>query len=258
MATSYSNVGGSGDRTSIIAVTLTAGLQNATSVGPTSALVNGGFAQNDTDSIYFTNAVAAAGLVIKFDFGAGAGLTKLIDEAKWYQSTSASHGAWKWQGSNNDSSYTDIGVSFTLGGSTTQTQTQLNGNVTPYRYYQLLGVSGSASSAPWLEEIEFKIDVGFAIYTMPAAVGAYVLTGIDATTNAVRTLALAVGAFTLTGIDAIPKIGKGIAALAGAYYLRGYAAFFNFGITAATMKQKHRFKRFVLQKLRATDPALDD
>jgi hypothetical protein len=70
--------------------------------------------------------------------------------------TADSHGTWKWQGSNDDSSYTDIGSSFTLGGSTTQTQTELNGNVTAYRYYKLLGVSGTCTDTPYLEEIEFK------------------------------------------------------------------------------------------------------
>jgi hypothetical protein len=33
----------------------------------------------------------------------------------------------------------------------------LLGNTTAYRYYRMLGVSGSTSNAPWLSEIEFRI-----------------------------------------------------------------------------------------------------
>jgi hypothetical protein len=91
---------------------------------------------------------------ITFDFGT----PKIVDEAKWYQDTTNSQGTWKWQGSNDDSSYTDIGSSFTLGGATTQTQTQLNGNTTPYQYYRLLGVSGNTSSSPFQQGVEFQID----------------------------------------------------------------------------------------------------
>lgn len=103
---------------------------------------------------------------------------RIIDEAKWYQSNSATHGDWKWQGSMDDTSYTDIGTSFTLGGSTTQTQTQLNGNTTAYRFYRLHQVSGSTSNSPFLEEIEFKIDdastmpgTGTTSYANPGGTG---------------------------------------------------------------------------------------
>jgi hypothetical protein len=82
----------------------------------------------------------------------------IIDEAKWYQSNTTDHGTWKWQGGNDGSNWTDIGSPFTLGGAATQTQTQLNGNTTAYRYYRLLGISGNASWNPWLYEIQFKID----------------------------------------------------------------------------------------------------
>jgi hypothetical protein len=36
--------------------------------------------------------------------------------------------------------------------------TSLNGNVTGWGYYQMLGVSGSTSTTPWTRGIDFKID----------------------------------------------------------------------------------------------------
>ena len=45
---------------------------------------------------------------------------------------------------------------FTLGGVATQTQDQLNGNTTAYRYYKLVGVSGTTSGSSWESEVEFR------------------------------------------------------------------------------------------------------
>jgi len=147
----YTNDGGTGDRTTSITVTGTGGLFTASFDDP-NTLVNGVIGGEQL--LYFITA-PVAGDFITFDFGVGA--TKRITEAKWYQSTSVSHGTWKWQASDDAVGWTDIGGSFVLGGSTTQTQTELSGNGVHYRYYRLAGVSGSASENPWLEEIEFKI-----------------------------------------------------------------------------------------------------
>lgn len=144
---SYSNTGGSGNRSSVITVstTLTMG------AGVITRLVNGDYTSNGT---WVTNQ-AVLNKTITFDFGAGA--QKYITEAKWYQSTADTHGTWKWQGSNDNSTYTDIGSSFTLGGATTQTITTLSGNTTAYRYYRLIGISGSANPAPYIYQVDFKI-----------------------------------------------------------------------------------------------------
>lgn len=148
MATSYSNPGGMGDRQGSIYL--------SSSPSPSATLENlidGLFGANSSDATWWTTG-AASGRYIRFDFGA----PRVIDEAKWYQSSATAVGTWKWQGSNDGSTWTDIGASFTLGGATTQTQTELNGNSTAYRYYQLLGVSGTYSDTPYILEIEFKID----------------------------------------------------------------------------------------------------
>lgn len=147
--TSYSNSGGSGDRSSTVTVS-----DGSSGIiywnGATSQAVNGNTTENNW---YFCNACAVSGLYVRFDFGS----SKTIDEAKFYQSTSDSHGTWKWQGSSDASSWTDIGSSFTLGGVQTQTITSLSGNTTAYRYYRIIGVSGNTTYAPYLREFEFKI-----------------------------------------------------------------------------------------------------
>ena len=47
-------------------------------------------------------------------------LKKVIKQARWNQSNGSTHGTFKWQGSNDGTSYSDIGGTFTLGGATVQ------------------------------------------------------------------------------------------------------------------------------------------
>ncbi len=147
MAQSYSNSGGSGQRRYLILIKTT----SVWGPGATSSpihLIDGSLA----NAIWFDTQVS--GQYSIFDFGQ----PRIIDEAKWYQDNSTSQGTWKFQGSNDDSTYTDIGSTFTLGGATTQTITTINGNTTPYRYYKLLQTAGSTSSSPYTKGIEFQID----------------------------------------------------------------------------------------------------
>lgn len=159
MATSYTNPGGSGNRTSTGDGTVTVsfgGTWTGLIAGEMQNLVDGGFGNNGTDSFDASVSPVTSSHYIRFDFGTA----KVIDEAKWYTNSGATaQGTFKWQGSNDASSWTDIGSSFTLSGtgSSPQTQTQLNGNTTGYRYYQLLGVSGTFNNGPWNQELEFKI-----------------------------------------------------------------------------------------------------
>ncbi len=163
---SYANPGGTGDRT--VMITVTGDIPHG---GAFSSLVNGA----GTDLWCYD---PVAGKYIRFDFGAG--VKKRITEAKWYQDNANTHGTWKWQGSQDASAWTDIGVGFTLGGSMTQTLTELSGNAGGYRYYQLLGVSGTANIATYMSEIEFKLDdyvaktPGEITLTPPSTVGEYI------------------------------------------------------------------------------------
>ena len=147
MATSYANLGGSGDRRGVVGVFLSPQTLIGGAAHP--ELLDGDF----DNELYFASATVSSAYWL-FDFGSPV----VIDEAKFYQDIADSNGVWKWQGSNDNSSFTDIGSSFTLGTSATHTITELNGNTTAYRYYRLQGVSGSLSGASWVRQWEFKID----------------------------------------------------------------------------------------------------
>lgn len=144
-STSYANTGGTGDRQATITETTT-----VTWVGTFSKIIDG----DTTESTHYMTSGANAGLYVRFDFGSG----KFIDQVKWYHSTAVSQGIWKWQGSDDASSWTDVSNPFYLGAvATTQTIYLNPANATSYRYWQLLGVSGSASSGTYQREVEFKI-----------------------------------------------------------------------------------------------------
>lgn len=150
MATSYSNPGGQGDRRSSILTSL----RGQGSLAGVQAMIDGSAA----DTFFWGGGTAT---IVEFWFPAQC----VIDEAIWTQSTSSSHGTFKWQGSNDHVNWTDIGSTFTLGGATSQTHTQLNGNSTAYRQYRLFQTAGTTSGTPFLREIEFKIEVvGTATY----------------------------------------------------------------------------------------------
>lgn len=140
---SYANPGGTGDRSSLITL---AQASSSVFVNP-QLLIDG----NTSGTGAYLNSTPD-GDWIRFDFAT----SKIIDEAKYYQSSSATHGTWKFQGSADASSWSDVGTSFTLGGSTTQTITELNGNTADYRYWRMIKVSGSTIGA-WTYEIEFQI-----------------------------------------------------------------------------------------------------
>jgi hypothetical protein len=146
--TSYANTGGSGNRTSIITTSAAAGVVNTS---PPSSLIDGNTTGNGRN--YWSGNAVDSTKYVRFDFGS----SKLIDEAKYFQENTFTHGVWKWQGSADASAWTDLGSSFTLGGVATQTITTLSGNTTYYRYYQIVGVSGATSNNPWIYQFEFKI-----------------------------------------------------------------------------------------------------
>ena len=133
----------SGDRTSEITISTTLSV-----TGSPSLLLDGSVSGT---GFYFTTQTVA-GKTLKFDFGAPVKLT----EATALQSTATTQGVWQWQYSLDDSTWVDVGSSFTWSAATTVVMTQLAGNEVGARYWRLLGVSGSSSSGPWQYEINFK------------------------------------------------------------------------------------------------------
>ncbi|TJW14457.1 MAG: hypothetical protein E5W82_10805 [Mesorhizobium sp.] len=144
---SFWNAGARGDRTSSITISTTATLGG----GAINNLIDGAFAANSTDSCWFN--ASQSSREIKFDFGSG--VTKIINGFRWLQSGANTHGTWVLEGSNDDSTYTGIGASFTLGGSILVDYRFTN--TTAYRYYKLRQTAGTTNSGPWLTEIEFSI-----------------------------------------------------------------------------------------------------
>lgn len=158
MATSYANTDGTGDRRSSVLSSLQGHGGGSVHVQD---MLDG--TQGDT---FFWNAQSAT--IVEFWFAS----LRVIDEAIWYQSGASGQGTFKWQGSNDRVTWTDIGSTFTLGSSATQTHTDLNGNTTPYRHYRLFQTAGSTNNGPWLREIEFKIeDVGDTTYAHAQGTG---------------------------------------------------------------------------------------
>lgn len=147
---SYIAAGGSGDRTSSITVTTNL----ATTEGVLSSLVDG--STSSGNGVWFTYDSNISGNWVTFDFGAGN--AKSIGAAKVYAYESTTRGFWKWQGSNDNSTWTDVSASEQI----------LNGakewaftDSTAYRYFRIAGVSGGIDAAGGItngwREVEFKI-----------------------------------------------------------------------------------------------------
>jgi len=143
-----------GDRSSTI--TVTSDLTNAGN-GTAPNLVDGTNGNNATNGWRPYDSQAMTGKYVRFDWGSGN--SRLITEAKFYEpGNTYAHGLWKWQGSNDASSWTDIGSGFTLGvdsSTSLHTITELSGNTSAYRYYQMYGISGNIGTSYW-GEMEFK------------------------------------------------------------------------------------------------------
>src|SRR5215472_334259 len=149
---SYLHTGGIGARSSIITIssTLTFG------TGAIGQLINGTY--SDADMSQPSNFLSSK--TITFDFGR----KRLVTEAAWStEDNSSGMGTGvQWAGSQNGSSWTNIGSTFNLIGSAglpggPMFTTQLNGNATPYRYYQLQNLT-TGGGPPKIWEIGFKLD----------------------------------------------------------------------------------------------------
>lgn len=141
---SYTNPGGRGNRTALISVT-NVGL---TGGGTAVTLVDG--AQGDV--LWHSGATGDGSDWWLFDFITA----KTITEFTWYQSNTTSHGTWRFEGSHDNSAWTQCGSDFTLAGSTGGDAFSTP-NTVAYRYYRLRHMSGTRSSSPYLREIEFRI-----------------------------------------------------------------------------------------------------
>ena len=145
------------DRSSTI--TLTSNLSASNGLYPTSGPIDNYFIDGSTGTAPgnrwgFQNSYNTANAYIRFQWAS----TQLITAWKWYAQGASSNGTWKWQGSDDGSTWTDVGSSFTLSviNGTTENTSALGSNGTGYKYYQLLGVSGTLQATGNNVEIQFK------------------------------------------------------------------------------------------------------
>lgn len=147
---SYSNAGGTGDRTGIIIASTNLTTLDGGDINDMVAWVDGIYG---TQRYWLIETVS--GKYCRFHFLSNA---VLITEATFYGGGgSSNNGTWKWQGSHDGSTWTDIGNSFLFSSTTTpQPMTTMAANTSAYEYYQLLGVSGNTDVC-YCVEFEFKI-----------------------------------------------------------------------------------------------------
>jgi len=140
-----------GNRTGSITISTTLALNG----GTINNFIDGGFANNFTDSVEITAGQSTK--EIKFVFG----VAKMITGFVRYYSSGADTSTWKLQGSADDITYVDItGAGAPLGSVGNvyylrQNSTGVNDGY--YLYYKLVQTSGTTSSSPYQQEIEFLL-----------------------------------------------------------------------------------------------------
>lgn len=155
--TNYSNVGATGNRNSLITIT-------------TNIALNSGVMTNVIDGIQTSGGCiwtgSQANRFITFDFSNIGAV--LIDEMRFRQGNTSTHGFWIFQGSNDNVDFTDLGNWLELNGilfGDPKTFNQMRGNRKKYIYYRLLQVSGVTSASPSVYEFEFKISGATKVVT---------------------------------------------------------------------------------------------
>ena len=137
---SYLGPGGYADRSGVILMTGTQGFNGS---------LNAWLIPNQNVGYFSGGSVSG---YIQFNFQ----VQLLITEATFNQQNADAQGTWQWQGSNDGTTFTNIGATFSLGGATSQVLTTLNGNTTRYQYLRLNGISGSTSAGPYIYAMLFK------------------------------------------------------------------------------------------------------
>ncbi|MEI6304859.1 MAG: LamG-like jellyroll fold domain-containing protein [Candidatus Taylorbacteria bacterium] len=156
---SYSNSGGTGDRRTYVGTSEGGGTWHFYTLN---SIIDGVLANNNTNAIQLAGGTTLNGSqFVTFDFGS----PKIVTAAKNTFNFGESEGIWQWQGSNDNSTWTNIGgtsqLSSGVGGTGEYIMITLSTNSIGYRYYKLVSVSGTldANGRRW-EEIEFKISNG--------------------------------------------------------------------------------------------------
>ena len=147
----------SGDRRSIYTITNTTGGAFTNATGVITSWIDNQIGNSTNYAWYFdTGNTVSSSDNITLDLGSGN--SKIYTGVKMYQHSNANCGTWIWQGSQDNSSYTDLSGNITWGGEASPHVNEYTWeNSTAYRYIRIRGVSGSTSNSPWQKEVEFRI-----------------------------------------------------------------------------------------------------
>lgn len=176
-ATSYSNFGGSGNRSGFMSVSST----GTWGVAPTTGCVDG----STSGTLLRANGSPWNTYSIAFDFG----LPVCFDAFRTYADSVVNYGSTKWQASSDGVTYADVGSSYTFASASgVMTEMVLTGTTGAfYRHWRLVGNSTTATiSLSWLYEIEFKTTAEGRHWTPVGFVSTDVVT--DTPTNVFATL----------------------------------------------------------------------
>ena len=153
-----------GDRESSYTITKNGIADSDIAQGDFGNWLNGDMSANSTGGWYWSSQGSnLEGASITFDLGSGN--SKTYVGAKFYQDHPSSSGNWKFQGSDDNASYTDLISTFVWEGSSGSGGSYYKEvswtNNTPYRYLRLLALSGAqTTNNPWQKELEFKTVTG--------------------------------------------------------------------------------------------------
>lgn len=215
-ATTYSHWAGSGRRDWLIDVSTTCNITN----GPISNIVDGVKANNNADGVFCNS--AESGREFKFAWP----WPVRIDEFTWTQDSAGTQGTWKFAGSNDDVTYTDLATGINLGGAAAADVHSFT-NTNGYRYYKLIQTGGTTTNSRWIQEIEFKVSLDSEYGTGTPGTTSY--SNIDGTGNRASRMLMLLDVATACGGSDVGNMNAMLNGVTGAQNCTDAAALPNSG-----------------------------
>jgi hypothetical protein len=129
----------------------------ATATGTFSGNPNASLSSAPVNSFFWSNSSGAQNLV--FDLGLAMG--KICTGFRIFQNNTVSQGTWSFQGSDDNSTWTDIDTGWSWAPTTIQGFTYLERtftNSTIYRYYRMIKTAGSTNSSPFVNWFHLRFE----------------------------------------------------------------------------------------------------
>lgn len=145
--TSYANTGGTGNRTSLIAITVSSSASGFWASPPFSNIVDGSGISNS--SMYPGMPLDNTAAWLQFDFGSGSSQCIQQVHFNFGSPGTGSIGSWQWYGSNDGFTFSPAGSVFSMsvsGSSVVITDNSMSANTSGFRYYRLTGTGGASTT----------------------------------------------------------------------------------------------------------------